>query len=682
MEPRHGCITGLNMTWIKVTTKSITEPDCLSAIKTLIDQLPFNTDVADAADREHLIESVRTNLLSEIPKNCKPQHHLWLKTMCNVVADLCNQRWTLKLAQNDILGQRPEDMGTREALRERLVSRRNQQLREKSVQQFISDMEKWRLFNGKRVSILSLMADGRELLNRLSDPDAHKIEPYIQFVSTDQTCEHTGLKLQDIWRYFRHTWANPYESIPGRSLLMLVRDAGAAFHPVMGISALSSAAVRLGARDQFIGWDTGLIIEKLRSAPTDRMAEWVLETLRNALHGIYIVDFIRDGMISPNPTDQITPEKISQLRNLSAQQKDLHHRMMESGEYKPSKNISSYTDEDWEEEALKPLFRSKRANELANILEIWLYVANAYAEHTGKDRLASLLTTDNGRNTFSKVVRIARSMTVGTEIADLTVCGAVAPYNHLAGGKLVAMLATSPEAVCGYRNRYQLASSIIASSMAGRQVTRSANLVFIGTTSLYGKRPNQYDRISYPASLAGGSQKDQIKYHFIPDFQTEGSSAKTTKGVGTFHFGPHTRKAMEEFIQATRGGWKVNNIFGEGASPKLRALRDGLDALGLNTEELLVHGIGKCIYGVNLVSNTAEYLLGVESKPIYFYNLANPTVSTRKISEWWYTRWATGRAMRKDVVEKIATETLVYPIRHKAKVILPKDEKEQLGLFQ
>jgi hypothetical protein len=647
----------------------------------LIKQLPFANIDLRPSDREQLINTVRSEFIAEIPKKFKPEFHLKLTTMANVMADLCNQRWELKVNDNHILGKRPENMGTREELRERLVSRRNQQLREKSVNQFINEMEKWRLFKGNRVSILSLMTDGRDLVKRLQLDIEQPVQPYIQFITTDQTCEHTGLKLQDIWRYFRHTWANPYESIPGRSILMIVRDAGAQFHPVMGISALSSAAVRLGARDKFIGWDTNLLIDIHRSNPTNQIAEWVLDTLKKALEGIYLIDFIRDGLITPNPINKITDGTIKLLRDLAIQQKESHHRLMEGGEYKQAKTPNCNSDEDWAELAQNPLFKSKRASELANILEIWLSVNDAFGNLTGKDRIVSLLSTESGRTTFSKIIRIARSMTVGTEIADLTVCGAVAPYNHIAGGKLVAMLATSPEAILGYRNRYDSSSSIIASSMAGKRICRSANLVFIGTTSLYGKRPNQYDRISYPADLVGGPQGQQVKFHFIPDTQADDGISKTTKGIGTFHFGPNTLKAMEDFNISMSGGWRVNNVFGEGASPKLRALRNGLDALNLNADELLTHGIGKCLYGVNLSTNVANYLLGIEPEPNYIFKFDAPNEATRNIANWWHERWVKNRIARKDVIEKILTETLVYPIRHRAKVVMPTDDKEQFELF-
>ena len=91
----------------------------------------------------------------------------------------------------------------------------------------------------------------------------------------------------------------------------------------------------------------------------------------------------------------------------------------------------------------------------------------------------------NNRDAVAKIVRKAKADRVGTAIADLTICGAVPPYNEILGGKLVAMLMVGPEVVREYRRRYRGASSIIASSMAGRPLSRAAaDLVSIGTTSL------------------------------------------------------------------------------------------------------------------------------------------------------------------------------------------------------
>ncbi|MHC4620306.1 MAG: hypothetical protein ACYTEQ_21365, partial [Planctomycetota bacterium] len=92
-------------------------------------------------------------------------------------------------------------------------------------------METKRCYRGNWVSIFSLMRDGREFSEKLAAAAAIKdekarirklaenIQPELQFVKEDEVCEMTGLRLGDIWRYFRHTWANPYKSVPGRNMM-------------------------------------------------------------------------------------------------------------------------------------------------------------------------------------------------------------------------------------------------------------------------------------------------------------------------------------------------------------------------------------------------------------------------------------------------------------------------------
>src|SRR5207237_6235783 len=106
------------------------------------------------------------------------------------------------------------------------------------------------------------------------------IQPYLQFIrAEDERCPHTGLRLIDVWRYFRHTWANPYKSVPGRTIMGLVRDAAAPCHPVVGIGALSSAAVAVTARDERIGWTAEAVIELCREHPTAKLAAWLQKTV-------------------------------------------------------------------------------------------------------------------------------------------------------------------------------------------------------------------------------------------------------------------------------------------------------------------------------------------------------------------------------------------------------------------
>lgn len=78
----------------------------------------------------------------------------------------------------------------------------------------------------------------------------------LEFVTPDAVCKHTGLRLNDIWRYFRHTWVNSYRSVPGRSMMVLVRDAAGPNHLIIGLAALGSSVVQSSVRDAWIGWDS------------------------------------------------------------------------------------------------------------------------------------------------------------------------------------------------------------------------------------------------------------------------------------------------------------------------------------------------------------------------------------------------------------------------------------------
>lgn len=585
----------------------------------------------------------------------------WGEAFAGVVGDLVQQGWTLEFRNQHLWGHRPLASMPRDMLRQRLLVRRNEQLLKPSVRDFVQRMERWRLYRGTRTSIISLMRDGRALAVALAAGSRLEtlVDPYVEFATSDGVCELTGLRTQDIWRYFRHTWSSPYESVPGRSLQLLVRDRAAPFHPVIGIAALSSAAVRLGPRDRFIGWDTDQVIDRLLGGELVLALDWARRIVWNAVSEIYIVDLVRDKIIPADPV-QWTLETAAACHDAGVAAKAQHHRLMEANEYKASDDVS--TEDACIRRAELYLFRAKRALELAKLIPILLRLRGDIPDG------------GEGRGLLSKIVRIARSKTVGTEIADLTVCGAVAPYSHLAGGKLVAMLAVTPEVVAEYKRRYEGVPGIIASSMAGRPVGRAANLCYVGTTSLYGRRPNQYDRLGMPAELVGGRAGDVVRYEFIHD-----AVDSRTQGIGTFHFSSRTLKGLERFVQGRKGGWKANNVFGEGTSPKLRGLRDGMIALGLDADELLVHGMERCMYGVKLAKNLDRYLLGIDESPEWVFDRAHH--SAGDVSNWWAGRWGGARAAREDVRALVAREGLACPIRHRARVQLPDKDDGQAVMF-
>jgi hypothetical protein len=562
------------------------------------------------------------------------------------------------------------DEDQRARIREQLHATRNEQLREPAVQAFVRDMETRRVFRGHFVSIFSLMRDGVEFAARLHDlreavlKPMEVIRPYIQFIKGDERCEFTGLKLADVWRYFRHTWSNPYQSIPGRSMMILVRDAAVRFHPVIGIAAVSSAAVAIGPRDEAIGWTSGAFLDALRSRHGRALLKWIDRVVDRKMKRVYKVDMLRDEIVRVGELRKPTRETLEKLRDEALSQRSKHYRFMQGGDYKRTSRSKKTTE--WAAQAKTPLFRSKRAEELADLLSIRLALSGGTASRSGKDAEA-LLASRHGAQAVATLLRRIKAEKVGSAIAELTVCGAVPPYSDMLGGKLVAMVVASPEVRLAYRRRYERTESVIASSIAGRPVVKSPELVFVGTTSLFGKRPSQYDRIAVHASDAS----EMVRYEYL---------GRTT-GVGTFQFSERTVQELKRLLAQSREGIKVNSVFGEGVNPRLRKIREALDVLGLPANELLQHGTPRLVYGVWLARNVREYLLDLDSKPQYFFADSEPRAATERIAAWWAERWLSRRVERKDIIERVERHSFIHPIRHGARVPLVPDLR-QPALFE
>jgi len=113
---------------------------------------------------------------------------------------------------------------------------------------------------------------------------------------------------------------------------------------------------------------------------------------------------------------------------------------------------------------------------------------------------------------------------VGVDMMDIVVCGTIAPYNVLLGGKLICLLLASPEVVGFYRERYEGRASVIASSMKGDDVVRKPNLVLLATTSLYGVGSSQYNRVRVPLESIGGQVGERLEYAELGESEGYGSS--------------------------------------------------------------------------------------------------------------------------------------------------------------
>jgi hypothetical protein len=602
----------------------------------------------------------------------------------SVLCDLHAQGWCVKLSSKGIELASPLDEGN--SLEERKAQvraahliERDAQLCKPSVRRFIRDMEGRRLHNGEWHSVFSLMRDGQELARGLLEirtlpAGAERItalrqivDPYVQVVRSDAVCAFTGLRLSDVWRYFRHTWNTAYQSTPGRKVWVLIRDRAGPNHPIVGIGALGSAIVQLSARDRWIGWTAAEFLARLGSRPTLAWARWLQSSLSKLISQIHVGDFRAERLLRRGDIARPTEKVIRALRALAAEEWQTHRLYPSRREHKTAVQRGRTTD--WKAQSGAHLFRAKRAEYLAELLEARRALQDVGFRQPSVVALRHAIGSSRGARAIAVVLRYVKGTHIGVDMMDITICGAVAPYNALLGGKLVSLLMASPEIAAAYNERYRDAPRIIASSMAGRRASRRPTVVLLGTTSLYGIASSQYNRLRMPAERAGGRKGDELAFLRLGK----------TVGFGSFHFSRDTMGLLEILLARQQHGRPVNSIFGEGVNPKLRKVRSGLDLLGFPSDVLLQHGRPRIIYAIPLARNFREVLLGRARRATALVP-NRPNVSAR-IAEFWVERWLMKRLENNEVLAAVEAQRVVYPMRHGARVTLPSVKEEEGPLF-
>ncbi len=665
------------LTWLPISPAFEAEADrkeFLKHVQRLADSCQKSGEARSAAlldTRRRMLRSIRNGEFSTA-----------LRAAVLAMVDLVEQGWSCRVVHGGVEISRPlgaSDLGSeRERVRRQLHGERDRQLQTSAVREFIATMERRRFHRNRWTSVFSLMCDGAELAVRLRRSQAEGsslrevIRPYVQVVKGEEACDKTGLPLGQVWRYFRLTWANLHRSVPGRSLMLLVRDAAAENHPVIGIAALASSAVQISVRDEWIGWNPERYAGELRTNATQSHVRWLVGLIQRGLGEIYQDDLLDPATSPLTRRDLVSPsaDVITWLKDYARVRRREHHRLVDARAHKQvSQAEYDPTEDRWRTQAETPLFRSKRAETLALLLRARAAL-HKDDRPVNPSELRAELASPEKRQAIQSLIRRAKSERVGVAMADISVCGAVAPYSILLGGKLVAMLAASPEVITAYGERYANSESVIASSLAGRPIVRTPHLVFLGTTSLYGTEPTQYTRVHVPCERLGGRPGESVRYRLLG----------RTEGYGTLQFSKDTAEAFSMLLAQSDGGQRVHSIFGEGVNPRLRKIRDGLDLLGLPSDVLLAHGSPRLVYGVALARNFRECLLGLESEPDYFMPLQNPAASTAAIAAWWAERWLAGRIQREDVLADVARHRPTYPVRHGARVLIP-EEQEHPSLF-
>lgn len=646
------------------------EPDVLPELREVVPMLPPESRdrlfgrlrVEHSRHVETKAHEAFSNVLRRVAHEWdRDPKHLKLRAVCLLVADLIDQGWAFTIGDDRVqlrppgfegaLGETREDIKHR--IRKGLQAGRLRQLQEPSVRQFIQRMERpFRRPEGKH-SIASVIDNGAELerlflkMRRLPQEEQERaasriIDPVIEPCIAGDRCRYTGLNLIDIWRYFRHTWSLEYRSVPGRQLPLLIRNAARPNQPVIGIAMLASPVMRLRIRDTWIGWTPPAWAKALGSGELDPVS--AAAALIDRLDAS-VLEIRSDDLIDLSELRKPTEGTIFKLENAAAgaaARRDIQLRSMyDQNDSTRDLEVREASEEtDWMAASAEHLYVRKRAETLAKLLQARMVISAAKLGQDPMRGFRQLIASKDGWRALDTAIAELRKAGLASQVVDVSVCGAVHPYTDLLGGKLVALVLSSREARDAYRKQYEGRISLIASQMAGRPIRRPAELKVLTTTSLYGNGSSQYNRLR----LRVGDHPDlpfDITWNLF-----DGDSERTT-GYGTVHLATATIDALRKLSSLAYGARRVNNRFGEGASPRLRQVREGLDALGIESSHILHHATPRLFCACEIEPGARQQLLGLRAHS----QTLPPSIDA--IAAAWRRRWLLKRIKSDEVLDRV-----------------------------
>ena len=682
-------------------------PHLTRRIYALADALERGDEVAARGALDWLEEAT-----AEAPARALDEH-LKAQTLASILRDLYENGWEVSREGNELHvlaprwgAARSTDEAQREKARARrsVEARRSAQFASPSVAAFIRSMER----PARGQSVRALIADGEALAAALAAHGEGAVKPYLQLARpADGIDEHTGLRLQDCFRYFRYYWAFPAENTPGRRLPMLIRDAGQPNHPVCGLLCLASPLPQLGSRDASFGWTPAwleAVIAALDISP-DALELGVNEALRAPWGALE--EALRRS------EDTLTPRRIAwdlaalldlpRVETFGALIKRLraeaHHasprarfeaatRRLAHALVSPIEDALNQLSFDELGCAAQDVFASPDAIDTLDAVSARAEAAWDVARGDRKraDRTAVMFWRKRAR----KALLMAEAW---WELAPLR--EALAGDDH---GALIATLRVS----CSPRQHWWDASSALAPDHGlslGLQrglrehkvnmiASRIADISVCGAIEPYrallgGKLAAMLALSSDMAVAyreAYGEQVSDIQSKMAGEdiirdadlvglvttsFYSVGSAQYNrvslpealggarwerigiSEGQGTMHFSRETTSLIQRLLARDGSKVTVMGTFGEGPSERLRKLREGLSLLGLPTSELLTHGMSRIVYAARL-DDTCLPGTPPHAAP---YADAGPTGA--QVAAAWRERWLASRITRPGVLDEV-----------------------------
>ena len=591
-------------------------------------------------------------------------HSLMLRTTCLLVADLIDQGWEFAIGTDRVTlkppgltpgpGVSPQQI--KERIRRSLQAGRTRQLQEPSVRHFIRRMERVVARAEGRSSIADLIDDGRELERHLLKLRRLPREEQEQRLRRPDRSRGRGLR--------ERLQMPDHRSQPDRYLAVFPSHLVAGIPPDPGAAAAAAdpqcrapqpagdrhrpagepgdAPQNPGQLDRLdaAGLGAGHRQGRLGHQVSPRPHCCGASTRRSPR-------FRWDDLASAEEIARPTQRVIFRLELLAAGAAERRTRQLQEfyAENRTSRHLEvrdASEDTDWRTASEDHLYVRKRAEVLGSLLAARLAFdgrrparrsAPRVPATGGDGRRAGGRSTPRSRNSASSVSQARWSMS-----ASAAPC---IPTTNCSAASWSRWLLHSKEVRDIYEAQYGGRISLIASQMAGPPDAPLGTPKVLTTTSLYGVGSSQYNRLKLRAAEHPGLPHD-LSWRLF-----DGDEEDLTSGYGTVHLGSATVEALRELSAFTHGANRVNNRFGEGSSPRLRQIREGLDALGLESNHILHHATPRLFCASELEPDARDQLLGFCQSG----NTIPPFAAA--ISAGWRRRWLLNRIQNDDVLDRV-----------------------------
>lgn len=225
-------------------------------------------------------------------------------------------------------------------------------------------------------------------------------------------------------------------------------------------------------------------------------------------------------------------------------------------------------------------------------------------------------------------------------LMDAYVLGAIAPYNALLGGKLVACMLRTRDVYDDFQKEYGDTTGIIS----GKE--KKARLLAVMTTSSLG-RSSIYNRLKL-----GETQ------YFKP--------IGYTSGWGHFHIPDKLFADLRDYLRHIKHPYADKHRFGQGPNWRLRTTRTALEIIGFK-EDVMKHGIKREVFLCEFASNALKILKAGEGRP-YLRGL----LSAEEVAGLALERWVRPRAQRRPEYQSWTADDLKLLLTNNVKIDPPK----------